>query len=90
MLVIDLSHIKIIKPRSYLVGPNLENFAFVQHFFFLSLILPINMRPFVRKSSKRAAMAVGLVVGTVYVLEALKIKKKVDHRIRIHVTPRHS
>lgn len=35
-------------------------------------------------------MAVGLVVGTVYVLEALKIKKKVDHRTRIHATPRHS
>ncbi|KAF9148897.1 hypothetical protein BG015_009326 [Linnemannia schmuckeri] len=34
------------------------------------------MRPFVRKSSKRAAVAVGLVVGTAYVLEALKIKKK--------------
>lgn len=37
------------------------------------------MRPFVRKSSKRAAVAVGLVVGTAYVLEALKIKKKASH-----------
>ncbi|KAI7831613.1 hypothetical protein BC939DRAFT_498596 [Gamsiella multidivaricata] len=34
------------------------------------------MRPFVRKSSKRAAVAVSLVVGTVYMLEALKIRKK--------------
>ncbi|KAF9102688.1 hypothetical protein BGX27_010906 [Mortierella sp. AM989] len=34
------------------------------------------MHPFVRKSSKRAVLAVGLVVGTAYMLEALKIKKK--------------
>lgn len=54
-------------------------FAAFLHSLIISL-QAIKMRPFVRKSSKRAAMAVGLVVGTAYVLEALKIKKKVDQR----------
>ncbi|KAG0225714.1 hypothetical protein B0O80DRAFT_502054 [Mortierella sp. GBAus27b] len=34
------------------------------------------MRSFVRRSSKRAAVAIGLVVGAAYMMEAFKIKKK--------------